>query len=128
MKTIFTITFCLLICCLKAQSNHDFAFARSAVTHTHKESFTFDVNYKNELVAVTNILFVTYKYFISSQDQTVCVFHPSCSVYAMECVKHKGFVRGIMGAFDRMSRCHGLNLDQYPIHPETGQAYDPIEY
>lgn len=39
-----------------------------------------------------------------------CRFHPSCSTYAAECVRHYGPWRGGWRALKRLGRCH-------PFHP-----------
>lgn len=67
-----------------------------------------------------------YKKFISSQDNNSCSFHPSCSVYAMECVRENGLIKGTLGTFDRLSRCHGFAPEYYPIHDGTKKLYDPV--
>jgi uncharacterized protein len=117
---------CLLFNSINAQNAMDFSFARSLQNAQEKEVYTFDFNYQNELVAFTNLLFVSYKSFISSQDYNSCVFHPSCSVYAMESIKKHGFILGFMGSFDRMVRCNGLSINQYEIDFEKGLALDPV--
>ena len=44
-----------------------------------------------------------------------CRFHPTCSTYAAECVRHYGPARGSWRALKRLGRCH-------PFHPG---GYDP---
>ena len=44
-----------------------------------------------------------------------CRFHPNCSTYAAECVRHYGPARGSWRALRRLGRCH-------PFHPG---GYDP---
>ena len=44
-----------------------------------------------------------------------CRFHPNCSTYAAECVRHYGPARGSWRALKRLGRCH-------PFHPG---GYDP---
>jgi putative membrane protein insertion efficiency factor len=44
-----------------------------------------------------------------------CRFHPTCSQYAIESVKHYGAWRGSWRALKRLSRCH-------PFHPG---GFDP---
>jgi putative membrane protein insertion efficiency factor len=44
-----------------------------------------------------------------------CRFHPSCSVYAAEAIRHYGPWRGAWRALKRVGRCH-------PFHPG---GYDP---
>ena len=44
-----------------------------------------------------------------------CRFYPSCSTYAVECVRHYGPWRGGWRALKRLGRCH-------PFHPG---GFDP---
>jgi uncharacterized protein len=126
MRTISTIILLLCLLQVKGQVKSDLDFARSTQQLRTTERYTFDYDFQNELVALTSFLFVSYKYLISSQDLNACVFHPSCSVYAMQAVKSNGFFMGSLGAFDRLQRCHGLALDQYPRDARTGLAQDPL--
>jgi putative component of membrane protein insertase Oxa1/YidC/SpoIIIJ protein YidD len=72
--------------------------------------------------------FLIYKTFVSSQDKPSCIFTPSCSEYAMLCIEKKGLILGWLGAFDRLSRCHGLvNHEHYPFDPEKQRFYDPVD-
>jgi putative membrane protein insertion efficiency factor len=74
-----------------------------------------------------NLVFRFYKRFVSSQDNNSCSFHPSCSVYAMECVKKKGIIKGTLSTFDRLARCYGLAPEYYTRHEGTLKLYDPVE-
>ena len=40
----------------------------------------------------------------------VCRFTPSCSAYAMECIRMHGALRGSLLSVKRLSKCH-------PFHP-----------
>lgn len=72
--------------------------------------------------SVLKPLFIIYKSLFSEQFATHCAFSPSCSQFAIDGVKHKGFLFGMLLTFDRMTRCHTdvskenshLNFD--PIH------------
>ena len=76
--------------------------------------------------SVTTTLFILYKKYISSQDGQNCVFHPSCSSYALQSVNQKGLFIGGLAAIDRLTRCHGFSTKQYPVHPESKRLYDPV--
>lgn len=80
----------------------------------------------NELEFTTFALFAFYKEFISSQDDSKCNFHPSCSVYAMHSIQQKGLFAGTLNAFDRLTRCNGLNVEDYEITP-YGLLLDPVD-
>jgi putative membrane protein insertion efficiency factor len=93
----------------------------------NKVSYKSHTSKNNEVEQVVSVLFIFYKKFISSQDYNSCVFEPSCSVYSIESVKKLGVLRGYMNTFDRMSRCHGLASEYYPIDPKTSLLYDPVK-
>lgn len=84
---------------------------------------------KNEIESTFSTMFVFYKNFISSQDIDACVFQPSCSVYAIECIHHeKSKLIAFMKISDRLMRCHPLiSQGTYPIDKKTGKYFDPIE-
>ena len=89
-------------------------------------SFKNYTSFTNEAKQLASIFFLFYKEFISSQDLNTCAFYPSCSVYAMESIQTMGILEGTANAFDRLSRCHPLGQNYYPIHPETQKLYDPV--
>lgn len=68
-----------------------------------------------------------YKKYISSQDQDVCSFYPSCSEYSSLAIKRFGLAEGFLLTFDRLSRCHNFCTEKYPVHKPSGLQYDPIE-
>jgi len=35
-----------------------------------------------------------------------CKFHPTCSMYAIECFREKGFVKGLGLSLKRFGKCH----------------------
>lgn len=84
-------------------------------------------NQHNNLEHTASILFVGYKNFISSQDSHSCVFYPSCSVYAVQCIKSDPFPKSIFKIFDRLTRCHPLASNKYYENHESGLLYDPVE-
>ncbi|MCX7704618.1 MAG: membrane protein insertion efficiency factor YidD [Planctomycetota bacterium] len=55
--------------------------------------------------------------FISPVVGGSCRFEPSCSEYAMEAIRRKGAVRGVVLALWRILRCN----------PFSEGGYDPIE-
>lgn len=84
---------------------------------------------KNEIESTFSTMFIIYKNFISSQDIDACVFQPSCSVYAIECIHHeKSKITAFLKISDRLMRCHPLvSPGTYKIDEETGKFFDPIE-
>ena len=81
---------------------------------------------KNEVEAIFTGLFVFYKDFLSSQDNSKCNFHPSCSVFAIQSIQKKGTLIGILSAFDRLIRCNGMNANEYEYDPKTQLLNDPV--
>jgi putative component of membrane protein insertase Oxa1/YidC/SpoIIIJ protein YidD len=84
-------------------------------------------NSSNELEATGALLYLGYKNFLSSQDMSVCVFHPSCSTFAIQSLQNDNIFEAYLKIFDRLSRCHGFSKPgQYPTYKNTGLLYDPI--
>lgn len=102
-------------------------FAHQFEIQEHKHNYANLADYSNELKSVTSLMFLFYKEFISSQDVNSCVFTPSCSVYALEAIKKKGFLIGGMAALDRLTRCSGLAYGYYDIDKKTKLNIDPVE-
>ncbi len=128
MKNIFIILILLII------SKHGYCQQDLIATHYHqfdvreeKTSYKSYTSYTNEAQQLASFFFLFYKEFISSQDLNSCVFYPSCSVYAIESVKTRGLLMGLVSAFDRLSRCHPMGKGYYPIHQETQKFYDPVQ-
>jgi len=80
----------------------------------------------SELKILFNLAYLGYKEFLSSQDVDACVFHPSCSNYAIEAIDKGGVVTGLLDGFDRLSRCHPfVRKDDYPLDKGTMKYHDP---
>lgn len=81
----------------------------------------------NEFQATSALLFVGYKRFVSSQDMEICVFTPSCSVYAIESFRTDNLFKAYLKTFDRLTRCHPLTAKgEYPHYKNTVLLYDPV--
>ncbi|MFN4256068.1 MAG: membrane protein insertion efficiency factor YidD [Saprospiraceae bacterium] len=134
MKTIVTISLCLLAAELSAQSpaKADLDLLARAFAPEPKvrlrEQFTASRQNPNELQLVFSGLFLFYKSFISSQDQNRCNFHPSCSEFGLQAIKKLGFVRGAVCTFDRMSRCNGLSPELYEVDLNRKLLLDPVKW
>ena len=59
-----------------------------------------------------------YKIFISPIFPSSCRFEPSCSEYAISCLKTYGLIKGLAKSIYRIARCN-------PWHSHSG--YDPVE-
>lgn len=81
----------------------------------------------NELEGTAALLFIGYKTFVSSQDMANCVFHPSCSAYAMQAIQKENPFKAYLKIFDRLTRCHPMiKQGQYIQNKKTGLYHDPV--
>lgn len=126
--TTIVLFFILSFKCL-AQSPDDLKkLGNLFAVNSHKHNWGEQLkNNKNELTFIFSTTFVIYKEILSSQDIDVCVFTPSCSVYAIESIKRKGVIVGYFEAIDRLTRCNPGRNKNLPIDPVTGKYYDPVE-
>lgn len=85
----------------------------------NKRIYTEAQNNKSEVEAAFSGLFLFYKTFISSQDQTVCTFTPSCSEFGILAIKKHGMVKGGVMTMDRLTRCNGLSPTNYEYDPKA---------
>ena len=69
-----------------------------------------------------------YRSIISTQDDSRCVFTPTCSRYMEEAINRHGLPGFFMG-LDRLTRCHGLNLKKGTCYEilKDGTLYDPVK-
>ncbi len=132
-KILVTILFFFICHFLIGQTPSDFVKIRSysqnleAEKPNNSEIYKKQIsNNKSELDYLFSSLFLIYKKFISSQDFNHCVFHPSCSVYGIESIKHNGLLFGSIRTFDRMTRCHGFNSNNYKKDYEKQRLLDPV--
>lgn len=88
--------------------------------HAQKPEQTLTFN--NE--TLSQWLFSAYKKYISSQDETRCVYSPSCSEYALKAARKKGLLRALPQIIDRPVRCNKHQAAKYPKDPKTGLAID----
>ena len=129
MKTSAIILLVILPLTCLAQNPEDLKkFENLFAEKSHKQNWGDQLkNNKNELDFIFSLTFVFYKEILSSQDIDVCVFTPSCSVYAIESIKRKGAVAGFFTAIDRLTRCNPGRNKNMPVDPVTGKFYDPVE-
>lgn len=109
-----------------SQSSKEISELRGSIHHQHKDFRELTEGNKNEIQLLFSGLFLFYKTFISSQDNSSCSFSPSCSEYGIISVKKKGVLKGMLMTFDRLTRCNGLNRKNYPIDPANGLLIDPV--
>lgn len=123
MKTIYTVILylCLsgLLCCLsngaKAQSRSEIERHRTVLPVKPKRVYKEARENQNEIQMLFSGLFLTYKTVISSQDNNVCSFTPSCSEFGIQAVKRHGLIMGGVRTMDRLTRCNGLSPENYPV-------------
>jgi putative component of membrane protein insertase Oxa1/YidC/SpoIIIJ protein YidD len=129
MKTSALILLVILPLTCLAQNPADLKkFENLFAENNHKQNWGYQLkNNKNELAFIFSLTFVFYKEILSSQDIDVCVFTPSCSVYAIESIKRKGAITGFFTAIDRLTRCNPGRNKNMPVDPVTGKFYDPVE-
>lgn len=92
----------------------------------HNQYSNYIKKSSNELEFTAATLFLSYKLVFSSQDMQSCVFYPSCSVYAIECLREDPLPKSVFRIFDRLTRCHPLASTKYYTIHKSGQLYDPV--
>ena len=92
------------------------------------ESVSQDNGGKTGIVFMGIIRF--YQRFVSSQqnNETTCVFTPSCSHFGYRAIQTHGPLRGILMASDRFQRCHAFGKKYYPPHGEKKKCHDPVSW
>lgn len=88
--------------------------------------YTFEKSETDEIKMGVQLVFLFYKSFLSSQDNQNCSFSPSCSTYCLHAIQKRGVVKGIMSAFDRLSRCNYLSPENYEVDLTSGRLLDPV--
>lgn len=142
MKTIcIAIGFLLLSLLLlknnvTAQTTFDTQRHREVINEGYKKKVYQEAkNNRNEIEFLFSGLFLFYKSFFSSQDQSVCTFTPSCSEFGIIAVKNFGVVKGGIMTMDRLTRCNGLSPTKYEIdkkakllkdNPTVDRTYEAV--
>lgn len=106
----------------------DVGFFNAQLSHVKEgPQYPIEKTESNEIKIGVQLFFLFYKNYLSSQDTRNCAFSPSCSTYCLHSVQKRGIVKGLMGAFDRLSRCNYLSPENYQIDRQTGQLIDPVQ-
>jgi uncharacterized protein len=131
MKTKYIVISCLLISwlALKNDVNAQIDIYRDAIPNgniklVHKEA----KGNKNIAQLGFSGLFLFYKTFVSSQDQAVCTFTPSCSEFGILAVKKFGMIKGGLMTMDRLTRCNGLSPQNYEVNKKSLLLIDEPGY
>ena len=56
-----------------------------------------------------------YQNAISPQISSDCLYHPSCSDFAKQCIQKYGFFKGVSLGADRLTRCTNLAEDEITL-------------
>ncbi|MCB0684920.1 MAG: membrane protein insertion efficiency factor YidD [Saprospiraceae bacterium] len=120
--------FMVTLCQAQYDLSSDVTFLNGQLNnHRSKPEYPIEKGESNEIKIGVQLFFLFYKNYLSSQDTRTCAFSPSCSTYCLHSVQRRGVLKGLMGAFDRLSRCNHLSPENYQINRETGQLIDPVE-
>ena len=117
-KAIILILCGISLTLTHAQSSGEIFSMRQLMPVSAKQkAYYLDYAEKNrtEWDVVASGMFLFYKNFISSQDGNRCSFHPSCSEFAVQIIRKKGWFIGTMSTFDRLMRCNSLSPEWYEI-------------
>jgi putative membrane protein insertion efficiency factor len=75
-------------------------------------------------------LMIFYQGLISPQFSADCLYHPSCSAFGVEAIKHHGLFKGVFLTGDRLSRCNRMAVADLPISrydPNTGKVVEDVK-
>jgi putative membrane protein insertion efficiency factor len=68
-----------------------------------------------------------YQLFISTQDEPVCNFVPSCSQFSIDSLREFGAIKGMLLSSDRIQRCNGMSAPYYKMDYKSGKFIDPVQ-
>ncbi len=111
-----------------SQSIEDLNFFKNHLVDDNfktKKEFRSDlkINYSGYLP----FLFSFYKNYLSSQDFSSCVYHPSCSAYAVDAISKKGLFHGGLMTFDRLTRCNPSAVKSFDLDFRLKRLKDEVE-
>ena len=98
------------------------------ISHQKQEAIPFNPRESTPIRLFSTGLIRLYQKYISTQDQSVCNFSPSCSRFGMGSIQRYGFFRGLLLTADRLLRDNGMMLHtHYPFDAVSGKYIDPVE-
>lgn len=113
---------------INAQNNDDFKIISNILENENRKILSENKSQnKINVSGYLPILFSFYKNYVSSQDFNSCVYHPSCSAYAVEAIQKKGFIHGTIMTFDRLTRCNPTSFKQYEVDMKLKRLKDHVE-
>ncbi len=74
-------------------------------------------------------LMIFYQGLISPQFSADCLYHPSCSAFGVNAIKHHGLIKGVFLTADRLSRCNRLAVADVPrskIDHQSGKIVEDV--
>lgn len=110
-----------------AQTQGDLALAKTIFNDASFNSYDSNKDSLTQFQKEKSKSLSFYKNYISSQDQSVCTFYPSCSVYSSLALKKHGLMEGVLITCDRLNRCHNFCNEKYPVHQKSGLQFDPLD-
>ncbi len=131
---LFALIFLLIPSPSFSDDTDNINFLLNNYSFKQKESFEYQKPVLNRLFTFNELVFLgrnlirLYQTFISSQDLTVCMFHPHCSLYADWAINEYGAFQGGLMSSDRVLRCNGFGSYYYPDILPDGKIFDPPEY
>ena len=98
------------------------------ISHQKGEAIPFNPRESTPIRLFSTGLIRLYQKYVSTQDQSVCNFSPSCSRFGMGSIQKYGFFRGMLLTADRLLRDNGMMLHtHYPFDEASGKYIDPVE-
>ncbi len=98
------------------------------ISHQKQEAIPFNPRESTPIRLFSTGLIRLYQKYISTQDQSVCNFSPSCSRFGMGSIQKYGFFRGVLLTSDRLLRDNGIALHtHYTFDEAIGKYIDPVE-
>ena len=98
------------------------------ISHQKGEAIPFNPRESTPIRLFSTGLIRLYQKYISTQDLSVCNFHPSCSRFGMGAIQKYGFFRGMLLTADRLLRDNGIALHtHYTFDEAIGKYIDPVE-
>ena len=124
----FNITFILLLS-LPAFAYAQADYEKNILLHLNVEkgmpksaSPAFVPRPSNPLEAIPAGILLTWYYGIQTQSVQTCSLLPPNAIYGAQAVVIQHVLPGLLNYFDRVQRCHGLNLGQYSSLPGENYA------
>lgn len=77
------------------------------------------------LIALVRVYQLTLSKLILWTVGPVCRFEPSCSRYAVACLRDHGALRGSLLSAKRLCKCHPFHPGGYDPPPPVGNAASP---